>query len=256
MKIARSFLLIIGLIFEVIFIMPLFLHVTVNIGMLTGIAMGLLFIALGIWLKAFLGLLKRMSEKKSGKICLTCICLLLVAILAIASVETVLLVKAAAKEPKEGATVVVLGCRVYDNKPSKTLMSRLDAAYDYLVEHEDSACVVSGGKGSNEKMSEAQCMYNYLVDKGISPDRIYMEDKSRTTRENLKFTKEVIEKNGLNPAIAIVTSEFHQYRAGLIAKDLGFEYGAISSHTMPALLPTYYVRELYGILYQWIGIGE
>lgn len=256
MKIAKYILMILGLFITVLFIVPLFLHCTINIGTCTGIALGVLLLALGIFWGRFVTFVKNLYQKKAGKAVIWLVGAFIVAICAVASVETVLMVKAATKAPEEGATVVVLGCRVYDNKPSKTLRSRLDAAYDYLIEHPECACVVSGGKGTNETMSEGDCMYEYLVDKGISPDRIYVENKSRTTRENLKFTKQIIEENGLNPSIAIVTSEFHEYRAGLIAKDLGFTYGAVPSNTMKALLPTYYVRELYGILYQWVGIGE
>ena len=256
MKIAKILLSIFGLFITAIFVIPLFLHCTINIGTCTGILMGILLIVLGIFIERILSFLKNIYQKKIGKIVIWFVGIMIVAIAALVSVETVLMIKAATKAPEEGATVVVLGCRVYDNKPSKTLKSRLDAAYDYLVAHEDSVCVVSGGKGTNETMSEADCMYEYLVERGIEPERIYVENKSRTTRENLKFTKQIIEENGLNPSIAIVTSEFHEYRAGLIAKDLGFTYGAISSNTMKMLLPTYYVRELYGIIYQWIGIGE
>jgi hypothetical protein len=57
----------------------------------------------------------------------------------------------------------------------------------------------------------------------------------------------------LNPEIAIATSEYHQYRAGRIAKALDMKYGAICGHTAFWLFPTYYVRELYGILDEWIS---
>lgn len=256
MKIIKSLLILFGLFITILFVVPLFLHCTINIGTCTGIAIGILILLLGIFLTGFVSFVQKQYQKKSGKLAVWFIGVLVMAICAVASVETICMVRAAKKAPEDGATVVVLGCRVYDNKPSKTLKGRLDAAYDYLITHEDSVCIVSGGKGTNETMSEGDCMYEYLVERGISPARIYVENKSRTTRENLEFSKKIIEENGLNPSIAIVTSEFHEYRAGLIAKDLGFAYGAISSNTTAILLPTYYVRELYGILYQWVGIGE
>ena len=132
------------------------------------------------------------------------------------------------------------------------LMERLEAAYDYLTEHEDSACVLSGGQGPGESISEAECMYRYLVAKGIDPARLYREDRSTDTKENLMFSKQVIEENGLYPVIAITTSEFHEYRAGQIAKSLDMEYGAVSGRTAIWLFPTYYVRELYAILAEWL----
>jgi len=256
MKIVRVVLSVLGLLCAFIFLLPLFLHAQINLGTIVGFGIGIILIVLGIFLQQIVRLIRILFGKRWGKILLAAFGLFFVAGIALISVETVLMVRAANKVPADGATVVVLGCRVYDGKPSKTLQSRLDVAYDYLIEHENSSCVVSGGKGSNEPMTEAECMYKYLVDRGISPERIYMEDQSRTTRENLKFSMQVIEDNHLNPSIAIVTSEFHQYRAGLIADSLGISYGAISSHTSMTLLPTYYVREWFGIVYQWIGIGE
>lgn len=55
--------------------------------------------------------------------------------------------------------------------------------------------------------------------------------------------------------IAIVTNEFHEYRAGVIAGRLGLSYGAVSAKTAWWLLPTYYARELFGVLYEWCKIS-
>ena len=65
------------------------------------------------------------------------------------------------------STVVVLGCQVKGEAPSLTLTERLDAAYDYLCSHPDAACILSGGQGDDEKISEAECMYRYLTKKGF-----------------------------------------------------------------------------------------
>ena len=66
----------------------------------------------------------------------------------------------------------------------------------------------------------------------------------------MKITKKIIEERGLSKNIAIATSDYHQYRASKIAKTLGFSVGAVPGHTAWWLFPTFYVRELYGILYQ------
>ena len=95
-------------------------------------------------------------------------------------------------------------------------------------------------------------MYDYLVNKGISGDRIYQEDRSTTTAENLTFSKEILEKENLGNSIAIVTNEFHEYRAFLIAKKLGLNPYAIPARTSWWLFPTFTVREWFGILYEWI----
>ena len=174
------------------------------------------------------------------------------AIIILAGVETAFMIKAATAKPSENATVVVLGCRAYGSRPSIMLASRLDAAYEYLTEHPDAICIVSGGQGPDESMPEAECMYLYLTEKGIAPERIYMENKSTSTRENLLFSQEIIEAEGLNPEIAIVTNEYHEYRAGMVADALEMEHSAVSARTPLWLFPTYYIRELYGILYEWV----
>ena len=69
------------------------------------------------------------------------------------------------------------------------LRERLIAAQDYLDENPEAVCVVSGGQGADESMSEAQCMRTKTsTEHGIAPERIYMEDKSTSTRENIKFS--------------------------------------------------------------------
>ncbi len=95
-------------------------------------------------------------------------------------------------------------------------------------------------------------MYRILVEEGIAPERLIKEEKSTTTKENLLFSKEIIKEQNLNPEIVIVTSEYHLYRAGWLARKLGYTCSGTCSKSMPAALPTFYVRELYGILYQWL----
>lgn len=95
-------------------------------------------------------------------------------------------------------------------------------------------------------------MYRYLINKGIDASRLYKEENSTTTRENLLYSKQLIEEQGLHPVIAIATSEYHEYRAGQIAGKLGITYAAVPGKTAIWLFPTYYVRELYGILYEWV----
>ena len=92
-------------------------------------------------------------------------------------------------------------------------------------------------------------MRDYLAEKGISPDRIIMEDRSTTTDENLRFSYELIQKNALPEHITIVTDGFHQLRSDMKARRLGMEAYNISAHTPWWLTPTYWVREWFGIAY-------
>lgn len=144
-------------------------------------------------------------------------------------------------------TVLILGCRVKGTRPTRMLRRRLNAALEFLESRPDCVCVVSGGKGSDEMISEAQAMKEYLIGKGFDPTRIYFEDKSTTTLENLKFSKAMIDGNSLPDSIAIATDGFHQYRASLLAKRLGINVFAISAHTEPRYALTYIVREWFAL---------
>ena len=84
---------------------------------------------------------------------------------------------------KDGSrTVIVLGCQVRRDGPSLMLSRRIDAAYNYLSVDEKADCIVSGGKGDNEHISEAEAMYESLVNDGIAQSRITKEDKSSQSR--------------------------------------------------------------------------
>ena len=233
------------------FFLPICLAVSVNIGNLTGMAVAVCLTAYAVWMPGVHQLFREWSGHKIKKWLVRGIFGLIGLIAIFVVIESTCMAVAANKKADEGATVVVLGCRVYGERASLMLIERLDAAYEYLTEHEESMCVLSGGKGPGENISEAECMYRYLVAKGIDPERLYQEDKSTDTRENLRFSKALIEEKGLYPKIAIVTSEFHEYRAGQLAGELGMEYGAVPGHTAFWLFPTYYVRELYAILELW-----
>ncbi len=172
------------------------------------------------------------------------------------TVVSVFMIKAASDEPQNPKALIVLGCRVknIDGRvvPSLMLQKRVNAAYDYLVKYPDAVCIVSGGQGSDEPVSEAECMFNILTEKGISPDRIFKEDKSTSTFENIKFSKSIIDKAGIQGEIAVVSNEFHLCRAVRIAKEQGLEVKAVSAPTAIYLLPTYWLRDCLGVIYEYV----
>ncbi len=235
-----------------LFIVPLSLTVGLGIGNLTGIIVSLLLILYGLFYNKINALRKKWKKKKGLKFIVCCIEGLIILGLVLVVVMTSLMVHAANKSPNRSETLIVLGCRVYGENASLSLRERLDAALEYLEANPDTYCVVSGGQGPGENISEAECMYRYLVDKGIDENRIFKEEESTSTRENLEFSLQVIKENQLPGEVAVATSEYHQYRVSLVAKELGIENTAVCGKTAPWLFPTFYVRELYGILYEWI----
>ena len=153
---------------------------------------------------------------------------------------------------KEYDYIIVLGAAVHGDTPSLSLVERMSAARDYMQAHPQTIAIVSGGQGSDEPMSEAQAIKNSLVEKGISPDRIIMEDKSENTFQNIRNSLEIFDSMGMSRKAVIITSEFHQLRAKMIASKQGLECYSKSSPTYPPLLPSYWVREWFGVLHELI----
>lgn len=219
----------------------------VSIGSMFGIVFFTCTALCGIFSKQFFKLIGKIKSYKTGKIIFRTVTVLFAAAMIFVAAELGAMVYGACRTPEENSTLVVLGCQVNGTNPSKMLRSRLQTAYDYLVENPDTKCIVSGGQGSNEGISEAQCMYNWLTEKGISPDRIYMEDKSANTDENIEFSKRIIEKENLNKNLAIVTDGFHELRASIIAAKHGCSSGAVPAPTPFYLAANFTTRELFAL---------
>lgn len=221
--------------------------IIINIGSVTGT---LFFTAAGLcaafWPK-LLSVLRKLRKNKKARYITNALFGIMGAVGLYILVVLCLMLSYSMRPAAEDATVVVLGCQVNGDRPSLMLSRRIGAAAGYLKEHPHARCIVSGGQGNHENISEAQCMYSELVAKGISPDRIFMEDKSTNTDENIRFSGDIIEKEGLSRELAIVTDGFHQFRASMTAEKYGFHSGAVSADTPGFLLANFTTRELLAI---------
>lgn len=148
---------------------------------------------------------------------------------------------------KELDYIVVLGAQLKTTGPSRVLQYRLDTAYEYLAAHPDTKAIVSGGQGSNEPASEAQGMYDYLVKRGIEPDRIILEDKSVNTEQNIRFSKEFLQADA--DKVGIVSNNFHVFRAVKLAKAAGYRnVVGIAAPATAFYLPNNMLREFFGVV--------
>ncbi len=213
---------------------------------------GWLLVGLGCLLGVY-GFLYLRKARKLRRILTACLCLGLVA----AVITLGFVWHGSLCDPEADCDyLVVLGAGVRGTMPSLTLRERIDAAYTYLTTHPHAVCVVSGGQGPGEDISEAACMYRELVDMGIDPDRIWQEDQSTSTLENLTFTLALIEeKTGAKPEeLAIVSSEYHLFRAGCMAQSLGITARGVPAQTAWASLRVnYFLREIAAVWYYLIG---
>lgn len=149
------------------------------------------------------------------------------------------------------SAVIVLGAGVNGETPSLTLRTRIDAAAAYLEEHPDVPVVLSGGQGPGEAITEAECMRRALVRRGVDESRLYPEERSTSTQENLRYSRAILEELGVDPAqrVAIVTSDFHLCRARLM---WGGDTAAVPAHLPSALYfqcltANYFIREAFGL---------
>ena len=217
-----------------------------NIGVVTAAGLcAFVFVTALLW-----HLVEEHRSVKTGVIC-TIVGLIFTAGVLAFSYVSGLMLKASMTQVPENCpdyTVVVLGCLVHGDEPSWMLSDRLEVACRELTEHPDVMCVVSGGQGDNEAYSEAYVMRKYLVAHGISPSRIVMEEVSGNTEENLLYTKNAIELNGLSKNIVIVTDRFHELRARIWAEKAGFEQiYASCCDTRAYLVVGYWFREMFGL---------
>ena len=230
----------------VYFLLPLSIGV-LHIGMLYPAA-GLLLAA--VWL-VFPGLFRRLPRWLRRTVCVV----LLAGLLALGTILTLMGIRAAHHpDGTRPVTVIVLGCQVRsDGTPSRMLRDRIQSAYDYLSTHEEAVCVASGGQNDNEPISEAACIRNTLAARGIDPDRILLEDRSRSTEENLRFTAEIIRQQGLNSRVAIASDNFHQLRASVWARRCGLEAESLGCASWWPLGPGYWAREAVAVVVLEVG---
>ena len=140
--------------------------------------------------------------------------------------------------------VIVLDGKLEDNIPSKTLELRLIRAYEYYEKFPDTIFVLSGGKGDDENLPEAQGMANYLIEKGIPEKNLILESNATSTYENFKFSKEILDSLEVKN-IGVISSSFHLYRAKFIAKKLGIPVEAIYAESPLILFFNCSLREFF-----------
>lgn len=168
--------------------------------------------------------------------------------------------------------VIVLGAQVKGTVPSRALCRRLEMAEKYLKENPATVAVLSGGQGSGEEITEAQCMKEYLMEHGIEENRLLIESDSATTEENLRFSAAVIARDvavsgkkgeseipvmqesesvalGKEQKVGILSNNFHVYRASLLAEKMGYEHvSTIAAGSDWRMQVHYMVREFFALV--------
>ena len=149
--------------------------------------------------------------------------------------------------------IIILGCQIKkDGSLTPLLRGRVDKAIEFRNKQlettgKDLIFIPSGGKGSDEIISEAEAIKNYLIEQGIDKKNILIDDKSTNTYENIKFSNRLVKKKNAN--IIFSTTNYHVLRAGLIATEQGLLLEGIGSKTKAYFWINAFIREFIGTLY-------
>ena len=149
-----------------------------------------------------------------------------------------------------------MGSRINkDGTLTPLLMARADKAIEFAKKQYENTkkkvvYIPSGGKGSDEVIAEAQAIKNYLIEKGIDKKQIIIEDKSTSTIENMKFSKDKIDEINDNGNIVFSTTNYHVFRSGVIANNQGIDCEGIGSKTKWYFYTNALIREFIASLVQ------
>ncbi|MBQ8085260.1 MAG: YdcF family protein [Lachnospiraceae bacterium] len=166
--------------------------------------------------------------------------------------------KAARKIPAfDKDYILILGCQIKkDGTVTPLLKGRADRALEFARMQEKATgkapvFVPSGGRGEDEIISEAEAISNYLVEKGIAPDRILVENQSASTYENIRNSYELIKEHfgEGEPDIAFATTNYHVFRAGILANEQGVHAEGIGGKTRSYFWINAFVREFIATVY-------
>ena len=159
--------------------------------------------------------------------------------------------------PKEDLDyIIILGAQIRGKRITNVLERRLNKGLQYLQENPKTICIVSGGKGIGEEVSEAEAMADYLISKGIDESRILREGQSKNTWQNLINSKKFVDNISQNQT-GIVTNNFHIYRSMKMAKLLGYEnVFAFPASTNMVVFPNYMTREFLAIIKMFLEIKK
>lgn len=219
---------------------------SMNLGVMLPLVAGIPLLLFGFFLPGVKKLVRRSRIVRAAAFLISLVYLL--SALTFAVTTGLILFNSA--EPADGAdALIVLGGGIRGRTPTLSLKYRLDAAMEYLDRNPGTLAIVSGGRGADEEVSEAEVMRDYLAARGVPEDRIVMEDRSSSTEENFRFSKAIIdERIGKDAAVVFATNRFHVFRSELVAKREGLAAEGIPAHGVWYITPNDYMRECVAIV--------
>lgn len=145
--------------------------------------------------------------------------------------------------------VIIHGCGLAGGERLTRLLSdRVDKAIEIYRKCKGKPVIIpSGGQGGDEKLSEAEAMKRYLLDHGVPGEHILPEDRSATTRENLKNSKALIDARPGGKKTALVSSNYHIFRCLRLAREVGLTCTGIGARVALYYWPSALIREFLAV---------
>lgn len=149
--------------------------------------------------------------------------------------------------------IIVLGAGIRGETVSLTLKHRLDKSIEYWNINPDAIIIVTGGQGPQEDITEALAMQRYLVERNIPSEKIILEEKATSTRENFVNSKEILDNKFAEGYTSVfITNTFHVYRAGKIAQLAEVDSNSFAAITEWYTTPVVYTREVFVVIKSWV----
>ncbi|TQL52412.1 uncharacterized SAM-binding protein YcdF (DUF218 family) [Ornithinicoccus hortensis] len=148
--------------------------------------------------------------------------------------------------------IVVLGSKVFGDRVPPLLAARIDRGLEILGSEQEAGrrpvLVLSGGQGSDEDAPEGAVMARYALREGADAELVRVEDRSRTTEENLTLSRDLLLGEGLGTSLVVTTNDFHAFRAAIIARELGLDAQVVGAPTARYYFPSAVLREFIAVL--------
>ena len=183
------------------------------------------------------------------------VALVCVGLIYFTAVETIIIKNSGTDDDCGKKYLVVLGAAVNGEAPSRSLLYRLNGTLEFMNTYPQSVAIVSGGQGDGEDITEAECMYLWLTERGIAPERIIKEPRATSTMENLQYSYEIIRSMGDDPAgnVTIASSSYHLCRAKMMSENMGVTASGYACATgNPMLTANFFIREAFGVTHLWV----
>ena len=142
--------------------------------------------------------------------------------------------------------VVVLGAGVIGTRVTPLLAARIERGIELLHSNPGAVLIMSGGQGPGEDVAEGEAMARYAEEKGVGIEKIIIENRSKSTEENLLFSSRLMEKD--RPKVVVVTTSYHVFRALLLAKQQGLKCVGFGAKTKWYFTLNALIREFAGYL--------